>query len=153
MKSWFALLRIKAARFYEQPLPRKLTFLEAFLWLGLARGCVLLLPFRSIAPYLGQLNQETPEASIQPAEQPIVEQIVWAIATSSRYTPWRSNCLARAIAGKIMLRRRKIASTLYLGLKKNANGLEAHAWLRVGQEIVTGGVIQSQFKAISFFGG
>ena len=151
MKSWFALLRTKTALFCQQPIQRKIAFLEAFLWLGLARGSVLLLPFRSIAPYLGRLNQETPEAYIQ-SEQVVVGHIVWAIARSSRYTPWRSNCLARAIAAKIMLRRRKIASTLYLGLKKNADRLEAHAWLRVGQQIVTGGAIQSQFKVISFFG-
>lgn len=151
MKSWFALLRIKAARFGQQPQRRKIAFLEAFLWLGLARGGVLLFPFRSIAPYLGRLNQETPEVGIQ-SERAVVEQIAWAIATSSRYTPWRSNCLARAIAAKIMLRRRKIASTLYLGLKKNADRLEAHAWLRAGEKIVTGGTIKSQFKVISFFG-
>lgn len=153
MKNWFALLKNKAALFWQQPSHRKLAFLEAFLWLGLARGCVLLFPFRWIAPYLGSLNQETSEDGIQPAEQAVVGQIAWAIATSSYYTPWRSNCLARAIAAKIMLRRRKIASTLYLGLKKNADKLEAHAWLRVGQEIITGGAIESQFKVISFFGG
>ncbi|MDJ1173966.1 lasso peptide biosynthesis B2 protein [Roseofilum capinflatum] len=152
MKNWFALLQNKAALFWQQPSHRKMAFLEAFLWLGLARGCVLLFPFRWIAPYLGGLNQETSEDGIQPAEQAVVEQIAWAIATSSRYTPWRSNCLAQAIAAKIMLRRRKIASTLYLGLKKNADKLEAHAWLRVGQEIITGGAIESQFKVISFFG-
>ena len=145
-------MRIKAALFCQQPSQRKIAFLEAFLWLGLARGCVLLFPFRSIAPYLGRLNQETPEASIQ-SELAVVGHIAWAIATGSRYTPWSSNCLARAIAAKMMLRRRKIASTLYLGLKKNAHKLEAHAWLRVGEQIVTGGAIQSQFKVVSFFGG
>lgn len=156
MKNWFALLsnnkfRNKAALFCQQPSQRKIAFLEAFLWLGLARGSVLLFPFAAIAPYLGELNQETPEACIQ-SELAVVGQIAWAIATGSRYTPWRSNCLARAIAGKMMLRRRKISSTLYLGLKKNADKLEAHAWLRVGEQIVTGGAIQSQFKVISFFG-
>lgn len=155
MKSWFASLRnklqSKAALFCQQPSQRKIAFLEAFLWLGLARGCVLRFPFAAIAPYLGRLNQETAEVCIQ-SERAVVEQIAWAIATSSRYTPWRSNCLARAIAAKMMLQRRNIASTLYLGLKKNADQLEAHAWLRAGEQIVTGGAIQSQFKVISFFG-
>lgn len=151
MKNWFLSLKVKVAAFCYQPIQRKTAFLESFIWLGLARGSVLLFPFRSLTPYLGGLNQETSEVSLQ-SELAVVDQIAWAIATSSRYTPWRSNCLARAIAAKIMLRRRRITSTLYLGLKRNADQLEAHAWLRSGEKIVTGGENQHQFKVVSFFG-
>ena len=151
MRNWFALLRRKAVRFFKRPCKTQLALLEALLWLGLSRSAVLLFPFRFIAPYLGKLNHETPQLCV-PSHQAIAQHIASVISMSSAVTPWRSNCLAQAIAGKMMLWRRAIPSTLYLGLKKDANQLEAHAWLRVGEQIVTGGAVKSQFKVVSFFG-
>lgn len=46
-----------------------------------------------------------------------------------------------AIAGKMMLKRRKIPSTLYLGITRDVekeNSLKAYAWLRSGIHILTG---------------
>ena len=45
--------------------------------------------------------------------------------------------MAQAIAGKLMLNLRGIASTMYLGVMKR-DEMKAHAWLRVGQRIITG---------------
>lgn len=151
MRNWFGLFRRKFVRFFKLPRCTQWALVEAILWLGVARGAVLLFPFRLIAPYLGRQSQETPWVS-PPAEQIVAEEVALVIKMSSPFTPWRSNCLAQAIAGKMMLWRRGIPSTLYLGLKKDANQLEAHAWLRVGEQIVTGGAVKPQFKTISFFG-
>jgi len=52
-----------------------------------------------------------------------------------------------------MLRRRRLVSTLYLGVAKDENGsLSAHAWLRCGRRILTGDSGAEQFKIISSFG-
>ena len=61
-----------------------------------------------------------------PARQ--ITNIAQAIRRISPHTLWDSNCLAQAIAGRVMLRCRLITSTLYFGITKDAAGqLEAHA--------------------------
>jgi hypothetical protein len=59
--------------------------------------------------------------------------------------------LVQALAAKIMLTRRGICSTLYLGAAKAGEGLAAHAWLRSGSVIVTGGPGRERFTVISTF--
>jgi hypothetical protein len=49
-----------------------------------------------------------------------------------------------------MLRRRSIPSTLYLGINP-AEGYDAHAWVRAGALIVTGGPRQDRFAIVSSF--
>ena len=56
----------------------------------------------------------------------------------ARVTWWRSLCLEKAIAGRWMLRRRGIASTIYVGMAKSAQGFVAHAWLVGEGQTVTG---------------
>jgi hypothetical protein len=70
----------------------------------------------------------------------------------SCYTPWLSNCLAKAIAGRCMLRRRRIASTLYFGMTKGEDGqLKAHAWLQSGGMTLTGGSNLDRYAVIATF--
>jgi len=151
MRDWFASSKSRLRSLRRLSWRQRLALLEAVLWLGLARGMVLVLPFKWIAPSLGPLNEDGSHHCDE-AQQVIVQRLGRAIRTASRFTPWKSNCLAQAIAGKIMLRRRGIPSTLYLGLKKDADLLEAHAWLHTGCTMVTGGDREQEFKIISFFG-
>jgi hypothetical protein len=125
--------------------------LEAAIWLGIAKLSLLIIPFRWIAPFLGRQIAETPERE-KSEQKNIAEQISWAVQTASKHLPWECNCLAQAIAGKTMLTRRGITSTLYLGLTKNREeNLKAHAWLRSGNVIVIGAQGMNQFKVISAF--
>lgn len=74
------------------------------------------------------------------------------IRTMSRHLPWECKCLAQAISGKMMLRRRQIPSTLYLGVAKKEDGdLNAHAWLRAGDIIILGGGGLKRFAVVSTF--
>jgi Transglutaminase-like superfamily len=55
-----------------------------------------------------------------------------------------------------MLRRRKIAGTLYLGIAEDAVApelLTAHAWLRCGDVILTGESECEHFSMVSCFAG
>ncbi|MEM7035038.1 MAG: lasso peptide biosynthesis B2 protein [Chloroflexota bacterium] len=107
----------------------RLLVIETIVLLGVARLVVMLFPFRWIASQLGTLN-DNPDLYQIPLP-PKAERIGLAIRILSPGTPWRSLCLEQAIAGKMMLRWRKIPSTLYLGVDKNADHLAAHAWLRL----------------------
>jgi hypothetical protein len=121
---------------------------EAFFLLGLGRATVLFIPFKRVAPHLGQAQQET--AMGEPSR--IAPTVAKVIALVSRHTPWRSNCFAQALAGHLMLRRRNAANTLYLGVFKKEEVFTAHAWLRNGDLIVTGGDIHQQYTVMARYG-
>lgn len=56
----------------------------------------------------------------------------------ARTTWWRSMCLEKALAGKWMLRRRGIPSTIYVGMARRGDDFVAHAWLVGEGQTLTG---------------
>ena len=126
-------------------------FLEAAFWLGVIRISLLTVPFRWLAPFLGSQMARSSDTDDSECNE-IVEQVSWAVQSASRHLPWECKCLTQAIAGKRMLKRRGISSTLYLGLTKDREAnLKAHAWLRRGNVIVIGAQGMHQFTVISTF--
>lgn len=118
----------------------RLLFLEALVGLCWDKARVRCLPFRRIARGLGTAQLETP-LSLPPAERALAVEISWAVQAVARHVPLRFVCLPQAIAAQRMLRRRGIASTLYLGVspdRAKPDAIAAHAWLRAGDKIVTG---------------
>ena len=142
--------RRSIGRFFRLSWRRRLLLVEAAAWLGIARLAVLLLPFRWLAPRFGRKMAESPASD--PREADVGRRVAWAVRIASRHTPWHNKCLGEAIAGKAMLRRRGVASTLYLGLAKaESGGLEAHAWLRCGSRILTGGGLSQSYTVVATF--
>lgn len=141
----------KISTFLHLPWADRWLTLEALIWLGLARLVVLTLPFRWITSYMGQTQAVSPvdDASVDLDQ---VKRIARTIRRTSRHTPWDSNCLAQALTAKRMLHRRRINCTLYLGLAKDDDGqLQAHAWLRSGSFILTGGRGSGRYAAVATF--
>ncbi len=126
--------------FFKLPFKEKTMLVEALCWLILARLALLIFPFRKIAPRLGIHMKEDP-GNIPPPPAGMLPQIRRAIGRAGRCTPWESKCLAQAMAGKKMLRKRGISSTLYLGVANDEGSeekMKAHAWLMCGEIFVTG---------------
>ena len=67
-----------------------------------------------------------------------VSRISYAIPRVAPWLPWRSDCLVQAIAARRWLAGLGIASTLHMGVRKDEQSLGAHAWLSVGDTVVTG---------------
>jgi hypothetical protein len=115
---------------------------EALCVLTLATLAQRLAPFRYLALTLGQSQREQPDSA-----SPQIANLSLRVARGIEYTasrlPWHTTCLVRAVAAKWMLRRRRVPSTLYLGVRRSGPGLSAHAWLRAGSSIITGGVEES----------
>ncbi len=136
-----------------RPLTRQDWFLlvETTAWLFISRLAVLLLPFRWVMRTAGQQNAQS-EEGIPAEKNEVVEKVTWAIDAVRWATPWDSNCLARSLAGKRLLRKRGLASTLYLGVSKSdPNTLIAHAWLRCGEYFITGTPGHEQFTVVATF--
>lgn|GEM_PF-1077561 len=125
--------------------------LETAVCLAVARLAVAALPFRWLTRAVRQRAGETPRQN-DAATLAHGQHVAWALEWMRRPVPWRGHCLARALAGKYMLRRRGIASTLYLGVAKDGKTqLEAHAWLRSGDLVVAGGENLERFTVIGTF--
>lgn len=111
----------------------------------------LLFPFAKTAPQLGIQAQETPMISRE-GDAARIRHVTKAIRVMSRFTPWKSTCMVRAVAGLKMLEKRGIESTLYMGVAKDKQGrMIAHAWLRSGSYYVSGDDAMKGFVVVEKF--
>ena len=145
-------------KFFRFPVAEQRLLLEAATLLGLARLAIIALPFRWVAAVLGERRRtnvlDASGANSEKITALPVSRVAWAIWLTGRHTPWLSNCLAKAVAGRLMLRRRGIGSTLYFGMAKGDEGeFEAHAWLSSGGVILTGGAESDRYSVIAEFVG
>jgi hypothetical protein len=148
-----AVLQRKARSWRRKPPEEKLWFAPAFLLLGLARAALLTVPFRRIAPLLGH-NLQAAVAVPLAGEQEVARalHIGRAVRTAARYTPWESQCLAQAMAARVLLGVNGLPYGLYLGVsKRGESGVSAHAWVCTGPAAVTGGRGFGQFAVVGTF--
>jgi hypothetical protein len=141
----------RLAKFMRCTSPDRRLLLEALILLCWARFLIRVVPFRWTAPHLGRPMAES-SVDISEAELGLALRIAWAVQAVARNLPLGFVCLPQAVAAKWMLRRRRLPSTLYLGLqRKNELKLTAHAWLRVGDRIITGRAESLDHTAIVTF--
>jgi len=115
--------------------------------------CVLIavVPRRIVLRRIGKSGVQMPE-DISEKDIVVVAQVAKAIRRSLKVIPWKVTCFVRAVAGKYMLTRMGIPSTLYIGVGKDEERkLTAHAWLRCGRFIVTGKEEMKRFAPVAFF--
>jgi hypothetical protein len=130
---------------------KKLLLVITIILTGFFRFIILFFPFKVIASFMGTERLETTKCRTD-EHLPKIRAISWAVSTASRNTPWKSLCMVQALTAQLLLRYFSIPATLYLGVKKNEGQLIAHAWLRSGSEIVTGGDTMDNFRAIICYG-
>ncbi len=145
-------------RFAQVDGHRRALVVEAVLWLALARIALLTMPFQKIARHLGAFTSpaEGRAAAVPgqaaPEQVALAEEIGWAVTRAARPLPFKAVCLPQAIAAKMMLRRRRVASVMSFGVARDGDGaLESHAWLSAVGVEVTGYPIAAQFIEIACF--
>jgi hypothetical protein len=139
----------QAVQLIRLPAPDRADLLEALALCTVASILLKVLRFSRIAPRLGKHMAESPPHQPRVTSGQ-VRRIRWAITTAARILPWKPMCLPQAVTAQWMLRRRAIPSTLYLGTDPSQN-YDAHAWVRVGRVIVTGGPHHRRFAVVSTF--
>lgn len=78
-----------------------------------------------------------------PGDQLLVEQVSFVIPRIAHRVPWRSDCLVQALAAQKWLETAGVATRLAIGAEQSAaKGFNAHAWLKHGDRVVTGGEIE-----------
>lgn len=141
-------------RFTRQSMPDRLLLIEAIACHVIALVAVKGVPLRIWAPRLGEINHETPEVDVSNYRE-VAANVTWAVEKTSRLVSWHTTCLMLAIAAMIMLHRRSIPYTLYLGVvtaTRADDNMEAHAWLRCGKDILTGASEMDRFSKVTTLG-
>ena len=150
---WFNTFQDAPAKWRRRSRAERLLLMEVFVLLSIARPAILVLPFKRLAVSLVRHRNET-DMQISASDLNIARKVGQAVCSAANYTPWESACLFQAVAAQWMLKRRRIADTLYLGMAKDETKpekLAAHAWLRCGSIILTGAEGHQQFTVVTTF--
>lgn len=114
------------------------------------RWLMLYKPFAAIEKGLGQKDCET---SREPVDAAITDEVGWLVPAVCTRTPWQSMCLVQALCARKLLNHKHLPCTIYFGVARGENEqLTAHAWLRCGNRVVTGGEVAKQFTVTGIYG-
>jgi hypothetical protein len=113
--------------------------LETTFYLCCAKVATWTTPTRTLLA-LGNLDLSTGAADTRVASLlPEIAPAIHALDKSSRRLAF-ANCLIRALALRMLLARRDIATELHIGARKDEyGGFAAHAWLTCNDTILVGG--------------
>jgi hypothetical protein len=148
----------KLRRFGQISRRRRALVVEAAVWLLVARVALLAVPFPKLARRLGDFVAPSDErvaiarrdGTAQDAR--LAEDVGWATVRAARHVPFKAVCLPQAMAARIMLTRRGVASVLHFGAAKGTDKpIDAHAWLDAAGVEVTGYPVAGQFAEIACF--
>lgn len=146
----------KAMAFAQRPGFEQAWFVPVWLLLGTSRLLILFVPFRRLAPRLGQ------QAGIAPWVPLVGERrearaisIARVVALAARHTPWEANCFSQALAARILLGIYGVRYCLFFGIERGSAGttMTAHAWIASGRVAVTGGASFDRFAVVACFVG
>lgn len=128
--------------------------LPLWLLLGLARALILTLSFRRLAPWLGHsVGIAARVPLLDAAQERRARHIAQAVELAARYTPWDSNCFARAVAARLLLGLHGLPWALCLGLARDpaSAAVQAHAWVAAGRVRVSGGGGFDRYTVVGCF--
>ena len=152
------LIRRLLVRFGQIDNGRRMLLLEAAGWLLVARLALVLVPFPRLAPRLGAFVSPQEARAVQaswPQSPELVARaqlIGWAVTRAARYVPFKAVCLPQAMAARIMLKRRGVASVMHFGAARGEEKpIDAHAWLDAAGVEVTGYPVAAGFSEIACF--
>ncbi len=149
-------IRRPLRRFAQVGHARRALVVEAVACLLLARLGLIFVPFPKLARGLGTfVPPSDPRALAARARTPqatLAEEIGWAVTRAARHVPFKAVCLPQAMAARVMLKRRGVASVMHFGAAKGeTKPLDAHAWLDAAGVEVTGYPVAKQFAEIACF--
>jgi hypothetical protein len=117
------------------PAGERTLLVEAALLLPVVHTIQQLVPFRRWRPWLTQIQLHRPIR--RPPPDP--ERIAQAVGRAQRGVPGVYKCLPAAYTTHLLLRRHGYASTIQVGVARDADGkVEAHAWVEWQGRILVG---------------
>jgi len=108
--------------------------LLAIAYLSFSQILITFVPFRIYYKFFADRHIR-PDADATEEKILVVRK---ALLRGIKRLPWKAKCLAQALAGKLLLRKLGLSGTIYLGVRKDTGKLEAHAWLKCGNQFISG---------------
>jgi hypothetical protein len=128
----------KVKTFAAYPLSIKLLFAEALITSVGVKLTLKFFPFKRVMKWLGTARRES-ERDESPSTLLKRKQIKTALQLCNRYAFWPTECYTLSLTGKLLLKRRNIDSTIYIGFNKSEDGkYKGHAWLRANDTYISG---------------
>ncbi|MGB0712105.1 MAG: lasso peptide biosynthesis B2 protein [Gammaproteobacteria bacterium] len=120
--------------------------LHAWLRLGVVDLLLLVMPFRRLAPQLGEsVSPSVDSPPLALGDVLRARRIAANVRRAARYSPWPAKCLAQALVTRRFLHANGIACVVRLGLSKEPSapsgsaGMKAHAWVECADAVIIGG--------------
>ena len=141
----------KIKEFLKLNLKEKSLLVITYFMLIAASILTRIMPFKFIARILKNKNAND-HNKIRDEEDKLIQSITRFIIVAANHIPWKVKCLAQAVVGKLILNYYNIPSKMFLGVRKKENGesIEAHAWVKVNDDFVTGHFEQKFSEIVSF---
>ena len=114
---------------------RRLLF-QAWLLLLLADLALRTLPFTTIMKYCRHQNISRRTQSVNPPLP--ATRIAWLVEKAGQYCPAGTSCLKEVLVLSRLLARRGVATTLRIGVGRQADAFAAHAWLEQDGRVILG---------------
>lgn len=123
----------KLVTFFKLNGQNKIILIKAFFLLWIIRIMLWIFPFSFIQRIVSRFSSVSDDKN----HEVQLEKLTWAISVTAPYT-LRATCLTRALAAQILLARYHYSSNIKIGVSKNEEEFEAHAWLEADDEIILG---------------
>jgi hypothetical protein len=129
----------------------KILFLRAYFLSGLVKLTLVFLPFSKVLKWQGNINVESPDYSDEISAE-FRKSLQAAMRLCRKYTIWKTECYTQALTAKVLLNKKGISGTVYIGFKKEDNGSYiGHAWLRSYDRFITGYEEKNSYTVHSFY--
>lgn len=136
----------KLATFLDLDSADKIASLEAIVSVLCAKALIASVPPRRWRSRFGAVAHRNGDDT---ADIATVRRVRLAIMRALNNVPGSPHCLPQALAARWMLERRGIQSSLFLGTQRDEAGHPRfHAWLKVGEEWVTGLCDESSYTLL-----
>lgn len=135
----------KAIRFFKSPFSHKLLLIEASVYTIWAFIIIHTVSFKKYLNWLDNPKENN-------ISEKTLSELARVIRQIDKYAFWKTTCYTQAIAARLILKRKKIKSQIFLGMTKDTDGkLLAHAWTKVGDQTITGGNNTDKYKVLYTF--
>jgi len=138
-------------KYYKIDKKERVILNQTFFWLIYASVLVRIIPLKWFNSVLGEFKKEI-EAELNMNQLQSIEALRKITRQLKKRLPWKVKCFEEAIAVKKVLEKHQIKSTIYLGVSKDKNSkLIAHAWLKIGNDFITGKKGYEKFTIVGFY--
>lgn len=127
----------------------RVLFLQSLVMLRVLAAALWMMGLGPVHRILARLSG-TPQAHAQDGRAARVRVIAWSVAAAARHGRIRAKCLERSLLLWWLLRRRGAPAALHIGVRKDGDALQAHAWIELDGEVLADSVdVRARFAPFS----